>query len=471
MAQQVLPVFSEPGAPDFHPILELHRGHDGYVSFGRKVGDQAEWENLFSIKASKLESYFPQLLPTFESDSYYSINGMYRADRGISPHARELGLQLPRARCDGTSVRWITSCFADIDCHKLGIDLGTALGTVVSAQDAGIIPPASMLSRSGRGLWVFWFLRSDEDDGPLRAWPEKIRTWANIQCEVTRLFARIGSDAGARDAARVTRIPGSINPKSGNRVAYWIQAAPNGKPYVYALPELADALNVKIPTRHRDLTAMDAMLSLRGRKGQRGRWVKARRNFELLWELRGRFAEGTRNNAVFVYASILRSQKLDENVVWSECTRLFSAGIADGKNPFTFVDLKAALEKAIGFRFGGVKNQTIADKLDVTPEEAAVLDNWPPASRFNTGVTEEEADQLSRSDTQQRRRGLLLTKLAELKADGVTVPPLRDLADWLSDQGLPTSAATVTADLKALNIKNPRKRKRRAQSRQRKFLK
>lgn len=474
MAQQVLPVFSEPHAPDFSPIVQLHRGHDGFVSFGRKIGQEREWEHLFSIKAGELESYFPQLLPTFDTDSYYSINGMYRADRGISPHARKLGLDLPRARCDGQTVRWITSCFADIDCHKLGIDLGTALGTVVNAQDSGAIPPASMLCRSGRGLWVFWFLRSDDDSsGPVRAWEEKIRLWANIQCEVTRMFAAIGADAGSRDVARVTRIPGSINPKSGHRVAYWIQAAADGKPFVYTLPSLATAFNVKIPTRHAAVTALDDKLKkdrAKGHKGQRGRWIKARRNFEVLWELRGAFAEGTRNNAAFLYASILKSQKLDEDVVWCECTRLFNTGMARGKNLFTMVDLKAAIKKAKRFPFAGVRNQTIADKLDVTPEEAAVLDNWPPASRFQTGLVEGEADKLSRGEKKQRRRGLLQSKVAELKADGQVVPPLRDLAAWLTDQGLPTVACTVTEDLKALGIKNPRKPCRRAKSRQRKFL-
>lgn len=467
MAQQVLPVFVDQGGPDFRPIVHLHRGHDGYVSFGRKQDDA--WEDLFSIKARELESYFPQLLPTFETDSYFSINGMYRGGHGVSRHATELGL--PRAYRKNDGVRWITSCFVDLDCHALGIDVGTAVGHVVNLQDDGVIPPASMLSRSGRGLWAFWFLRSDDQDNePVRAWSEKIRLWCNIQCAITRVFGDIGADPN-RDAARVTRIPGSINSKSGKRVDHWIQTASNGKPFVYKLGDLAAELNVHLPTRHSAVTAVNAVLSQRGRKGQRGRWIKARSNFESLWELRGTFGEGTRNNAIFVYAMILRSQKLDESDVWAECNRLFADGMATGSQPFTWLDFEAAMKQSVGYKFGGMKNQTIADMLVVTPEEAAVLDNWPPASRFNAVATVAEVEKLSRTERAQRRQGLLLKKLAELKAAGVTVPPLRDLAAWLTDQGFEAAAATVTSDLKALKIENPRKRKRRATSRQRKFLK
>lgn len=467
MAQQVLPTFTAPNSPDFRPIVQLHRGHDGYVSFHRKAGDQ--WENLFSIKARELDTYFPQLLPTFETDSYFSVNGMFRGGHGVSPHAAELGL--PRAHRNNDSIRWITSCFVDLDCHALGIDVGTAVGTIINAQDAGTIPPASMLCRSGRGLWVFWFLQSDDENKaePVAAFPEKIRTWCNVQCAVTRLFSTIGADAAARDVSRVTRIPGSINSKSGRRVAYWIQGDDNGHPFVYTLNSLARAFQVQLPTRHAAVTQAHAKLSARGRKGQAGRWLKARSNFERLWELRGTFPQGTRNNAIFVYATILRSQKLDDDVVWAECSRLF-ADLAVGDHPYTMADFDQAMKSSVGFRFGGVKNQTIADMLDVSPDEAAVLDNWPPASRFKAVVSDGEADKLSRSELQQRRRGLLLSKLAELKANGVTVPPLRDLAAWLSDQGLPTVACTVAGDLAALGIKNPRKPKRRAKSRQRKFL-
>jgi hypothetical protein len=123
-----------------------------------------------------------------------------------------------------------------------------------------------------------------------------------------------------------------------------------------------------------------------------------------------------------------------------------------------------------GSGFGGIKNQTIADKLDVTPEESSMLDNWPPASRFQQPVTTTEMAELGRREIQNRRQGLLKSKLAELS----TVPPIRDLAAWLESQGLPCSPQTVMTDLKTLGIANPRseavKRKKRAATRQRKFL-
>jgi len=53
-----------------------------------------------------------------------------------------------------------------MDCHKLGIDTGTAIGSIIRAQDDGIIPPASVLIRSGRGVWAIWLLNGRDYKAP-----------------------------------------------------------------------------------------------------------------------------------------------------------------------------------------------------------------------------------------------------------------------------------------------------------------
>ena len=472
------PLFEALDGPDVRPLVYLHRGHDGFVSFARKVNDGADFENLFSIKAADLEECFPQLLPTFETDSYFSINGMFRPGHGVSKHSPQ-DLPLVNSHRNADSVRYLTAAFVDIDCTKLGIDVGQAIAEVVRNQDAGTIPPASMLTRSGRGLWCFWFLRDDDHQRkPAPAFPEKVRLWANIQRKIGDTFNFIGADAAARDVARITRIPGSVNTKANLRVDYWIQAGKNAKPFIYTLSELAAALDVQLPTRHPAVSAQHAKLSERGRKGQAGRWIKARRNFETLWELRGTFKIGTRNNALFLYASILRSQHLEEDVVWSECYRLathlegcsLAQSLDRSLELFSTKDFTAAVTAGKGYnragRFGGMTNQTISDLLNVSPEEAAVLDGWPPASCYQVGVSTAEADQLGRKDRAAHRQRLIRTKVAELGK----VPPIRALAAWLDSQGLPTVPATVTADLKALNLHSPRKKKRRARKTQRKLF-
>lgn len=463
MTQQQLPRFEEPEQPDLRPILQLHRRHDGWITFHRKHPETGEHEDLFSIEARKLDGYFPQLLPVFERDSYFSVHGFYRGGFGVANNSPP-GLNLKRAERKAESIRWLTCCFADLDCHNLGIDVGTAVGAVISAQDAGVIPPASMLTRSGRGLWCFWFLCAEDNSrSPQRAWPEDVRLWCNVQRAIGDTFAAVGADAQSRDVSRITRIAGSVNSKAEARVSYWLQADSKGRPFVYQLEDLAAGLHVQLPQRHRAVDGHVAKLSERGRKGQRGRWLKARSNFERLWELRGAFKRGTRNNAVIAYVSILRSQRMPEDVVRSEVFRLFCDLERDSKHPYTLAQVESAL-KTFGRTpgFGGLRNQTIADWLDVTPEESAVLDGWPCASRFGKPVA--AADQLSRSEKQVRRRALIQQRVRDL---GGRVPTWEELAAWLESKGLPCAPATVGADLTALKIENPRSQKRRKRKRAR----
>lgn len=479
MSKQPLFEFEELDRPDVTPLVALHRGHDGWITFHAiDNGSPNGFKNIGSVRASELEGVFPQMMPAIDVDSYFSVNGMFRAGHGTSPAIPEL--KLPNAHRDKESIRWLTACYADLDCHKLGIDVADAIASVVRAQDEGLIPPASMLTRSGRGVWVWWFLRGENHERlPQRTFRQgdEIRLYCNVQQRINSLLAAIGADAGATDTARITRIPGSINSKSGVRVKYWIQSAERGKPFLYTLKELATAFDVELPTRHPAVESKRAELSIRGRKGQAGRWVKARDQFELLVEKRGRFQHGTRNNAIYIYAIILRSQKLDDDVVWDECLRLYKNHVDQTGEPFTLKDMKAAFKAGKGFncrgRFGGMRNQKIADMLDVTPEESALFtpinpkNPWPCASRFQSKVTSAEAEKLSRPEKAKRRRGLIQAKVAEL--DGV-VPSLRKIVEWLDEQGLSTVEATVRDDLKALNLHVPRKPKRRARKSSRKLF-
>lgn len=496
MAQNLLPQFSDYNAPNVGPILQLHRGRDGFVQFSRRAED-GNWEEMGTIKADELNGMFPQLAPELDRDTYFSVNGYWRP----SPYksTRDYGgLTLSPPNSDIKDLRWLNACFADLDVGRENSEIPTkrmtvadAVAGIIQLEDEGVIPPPSMIARSGQGVWVFWLLRdSDKEHLPVRAYPDKLRLWVNIQAKLSALLAALAADVGSRDAIRVTRVPGSINTKVGRRSNYWIPLGADGKGHSYTLREMADLLQVCLPQAHPAVDAKKKALSARGIKGQQGRWKHARSNFELLWETRRTFKEGTRNFAVFIYASILRSQRLEEDVVWYECQRLYeSLERGPGTKPFTVKDFNKVMSASKGFSFrgrgatqytlkgsgfGGIKNRTIADLLDVTPEESAMLHNWPPASRFAQPPTAAEAGELGRREAQDRRQGLLKRKHDDLDAQGIKLPSIRDLAAWLETMGLPCSPQTVAQDLKTLGIVNPRsesaKRKKRAATRQRKFI-
>jgi hypothetical protein len=78
---------------------------------------------------------------------------------------------------------------ADIDFYKLGLSLGQAVGSILDAQEQGVVPPASLLMSSGRGVWAFWLLVGEGSEPFLRAWPENVELYRRVQSRITEVFA------------------------------------------------------------------------------------------------------------------------------------------------------------------------------------------------------------------------------------------------------------------------------------------
>jgi hypothetical protein len=209
----------EPAGPHVRAIIEIHRGSDGYVTFHRKRGDKLE--NLGSVRAAELATMFPEFAAELERDSYFSVNSFYRPERFGNCLA---GLRPAYRKAKG--ARHLNACFVDIDFHDQpgSFDFGYHFGQIITLQDRRMIPPASLVTRSGRGLWLFWLLADPRNPMiPPRAFAEQLLAYDAVQRE---LIQRTGADA-ASDVARITRVPGSINSKTflgdPDRVAMWTQ--------------------------------------------------------------------------------------------------------------------------------------------------------------------------------------------------------------------------------------------------------
>jgi hypothetical protein len=458
--EQLINGFVIPTRPDVAPVQAIHRGHDGFITFHRKEKDGA-FKNLFAIRAAEIEAYFPQVLNELLTDSYFSLNGYWGIDRrkGVAEFPEPYKHRVRRLR---ENLRCLTSCYVDLDCYKRGISTGTAIGMVIDLQDAGRLPPASLLMRSGRGVWCVWMLRDRQfPDSPQRAFHDQLATWYAVQREFGVRTAEIGYDAASSDAARVTRVPGSVHSQSQLPVSYWFQTSANGSPYVYTLAELMASLGIvsKRPSRlvikhERKVARAGCARSLRG---WNARWIKARRQFLQLWNMRGTFAEGTRNSALFVYAVILHFQRLERDVIADELWRLFADLQQPPKaaQPYMRGELHAVFRSTTTPKRynGGIRNQTIADLLRVTPEEAAHLESWPAASVFRALPVVKQ--------TQRERARLRLLELNRLLNQRGDVPTLAFLRACLVEVGLDATERTIANDLARLGVTNPRSRTRR----------
>jgi len=246
-------------ALDVDVILQIHR-EPGYVSFVRKrdpalpalldkYGRPKEFENLCSIPVEDLRTMFRPIARWLTHDSYFTVNTYYRA----APYKNAV-TGLPDVWRQERCLKWLTACYADIDCGRPDSDdplqrltWTQAFGQVEHLMDAGELPQASLMAHSGRGIYLFWLLRDVNDPAKLpRAYPNKITRYKAINRALhDRLRSHLLPADPIFDAARVLRTPGSVHRGAHRRCVYWIRKDVNGRGFDFTLPELSEW--VKLP--------------------------------------------------------------------------------------------------------------------------------------------------------------------------------------------------------------------------------
>ena len=451
-------LFSESDGPDVQPIELLHRKHDGEVHFARKVGD--DWQPQFNLPANQLPELFHFVVKRCAMDGYFSIHGMLASRRGRS----KVEPDLPAPVRSGAMLRWLTAAFVDIDIYNLQGDwtVGKAVGKVIELQDAGLLPPASMIVRSGRGIWLLWILHDEiKTTKPVRAWPEKVEAWQRVQRELARLLANnlLPPDANARDVARVMRVPGSINGKVGLPVTYWVQHDASGEPFSYTLDGLATMLGVKPSRKMRaaNTRVVDPVRSEAGRKGKRTLAAKRLRMIEDLATLRGGFQQGHRHHAAWLYATFLQQS----------CDTVNGVLVDDAG---AIVDVRDRVEAFIRDRCdrGTDKvnandvictatdkhrkwsDEAIIERLQITDDEAKRI-GFPTLTEARD--KREAADKrTTRTDRAVHRQELVCWFILNFaKLHHGELPTLRDIEGWLSsEREVSVKPSTVMRDWDAL---------------------
>jgi len=436
-----------PGRPDLTTINALHRGSDAFVTFHTNLG--GKWRTIGSLRASDISGAFPEILEDLLRDSYHSINAFYRKG------TRKTG-----------DLRYLTACYADIDVHDKGLDATRAIvakmaGDIVELQVRGALPYTSSMVLSGRGVWLFWVLYDAKDASkPQPAYPEKRHFYARIQRAINERLASIGADAGATDAARVTRVPGSVNTAAGDfRVSYSLQFNDAGKVFAYTLDELAEWFTVKPPEFYNAATAQAFSEAEREKKrsGHRALWQRRLRELEVLRVLRGGFRDGTRNHAALLFAVTLTKNKAAAGDVLAEVGKLGEECLdARGERPCPLTDDEVAGAVRSRFACPQLTDATISDWLDVTPDEAAALEKLRPASRFlPEGERVQERQPSKQAQEREERRAVIAGQVNERRC----VPKLEDMQELLRQCGIAASPETIRRDYNALGVRNPRRHK------------
>jgi hypothetical protein len=336
-------------------------------------------------------------------------------------------------------ARYLNACFIDIDFHdQTGpFDFGHHFGQVITLQDQKVIPPASLVMRSGRGIWLFWLLADSKIASlPPRAFPEHMLAYNDIELELTR---RTNADKVAHDVARITRVPGSINSKAGDtmRVMFWRQYDATGRAYVYTLESLAGFLGIELPQLRRRSNVPESRpeASARGLKGWQALWRHRFDDFQSLREMRGGFSEGCRNRAAYIFGVILRGNGITDSVVGQQLTKFGS----DCLPPLTASEIGGAIQQS-KYNRGKIRDSTIADYLKVTPEEAQYVPRWADRRALpEIGCSDMKLKYLQRADHRRQAIREILDLLGR-------VPSCREMAVLLRQRGIQISHVQVSRD-------------------------
>jgi hypothetical protein len=435
------------GAVHCRAIRVIHRANDGYVTLHRKavVGTKERWIDIGSVEVFNLLSKSPELAAELAVDSYFSINSPYRTapwriERTGLPHpARQRG-----------DFRWLNACYADLDCHRIGLSDDAALLAVMQMVDRGELLQPSIVVRSGRGAWLLWLLVDEKDRSiPQRAWPEKIEAYCRIQRAIVRRLANLGADRACVDVSRVMRVPGSLNTKASSgsqRVKFSEQASACGERIAYTLSEMASAVGVRskktsvLPTPQPNCRQWPTSTRNHSSAGLRVRWQNALADFETLRHLRSGFRKGCRTTSVLLYAYLLNRNGLTGQQVQSAVLTL----AAECQPPLEVGKALRTMNDACKLKWP-IRHATLARKLVVTDQEREHLTHWFPPARTSC------------RERITRRHALILSLVGNMG----NVPSQRGMAKLLASNGVSVTARQVGRDYHMLQLQSCRGRQSR----------
>lgn len=232
----------------------------------------------------------PALVDCFlDGDSYISLH-RFHGGRKISRLAALNGL------------------FLDLDVDRLPAGAGRNVGSwsldILMRLVSLNLPEPSVLLSTGRGLAAIWLI------DPLP--PQALPRWQAAQKALIDLFRCLGADPSCSDAARVTRLPGSLNTKSQTEAEII-----GGNLERSGFDQLADDIFIAAgrPTREQ-LSLRQKHRKKRGEKKLSGglavrpRFEAVKRDLErlrLFWG--GQVPEGIRNTWLHLYATCLSHLK------------------------------------------------------------------------------------------------------------------------------------------------------------------
>jgi hypothetical protein len=404
-----------------------------------------------------LAARFPAVRDRLQTDSYFTINAFLRL-RKEGPKGEAYGYPLNKT----TNLRYLCACYADIDFDRLkNLTFRRTLKEVFAYLRAKTIPPLSALVNSGRGLWLLWYIRDEENPSMAQSVsPEKIESYGRVQRAIIDALADVGVDP-VKDPTRYMRVPGSLNATCERSVRWLVFRNPEGAIIAYKLKELEAFFGVTEPKRAvpviltrdktpspgrlRDLDALqkgplrdiEAMRDKTANPNMRHGWdalhLRRMRDFDLLRFLRGGFSRGCRNHAALIYAWLLRYTGAAKDQAAREVARLG----AECRPTLSRSECDAAIRSAYNTKRWKMTERIFVDWLRITPEESAMLQSQR--------VIRSVAPPINKVDARHDAIREIIAKMRH-------TPSCREMAEALTAKGFSVGKSQVAKDFKTIGV-------------------
>jgi hypothetical protein len=321
-----------------------------------------------------------------------------------------------------------------------------------------------MTAQSGRGLYVLWLLRDDDDENA----PVTFRTQKTFE-EQKALYKLINKAIYERldclaadklcDASRLLRVPGTRHSVTGKPCLYRVSFDGDGKLVTYTLRELAAAFGVAVtqsslPRDLRDWQANENPINPKKANGAKALATARAHDLVILEQWREGWQKGNRRFALRLYAQFLRSAGTlhadalqSVEIMAQNCQPPYPSDASDQP-------LNALVSEVWREQFATPRQENLAKWLQVTADEARALelekiipteiaDERRPAKGGNRATAKAERRQAI--ETLIQVRGMLSE---------------REFARELQAQGMDASNATIHRDLIALGFQDTGTRKK-----------
>jgi AraC-like DNA-binding protein len=355
-----------------------------------------------------------------------------------------LSMQRFRGRRRVAHLLSMGSLYADLDYYRLpellGLDPRRVLDLALAALGRASMPPPTLAIYSGRGLYLLWL----HSPIPRSALPR----WTACQHELYEVLRPLGADRAALDAARVLRVVGTLHGETGVMVEALTSASE-----VQNFDQLADEILPLARAKLRDIRIQRALRATRTAQErpqappegftQATLWEARLTDLQKLRELRwfGQPMPDYRDRWMFV-AGVGMSWLAVPPVLRRELYAL-AAEIGGWTEAQARSKLSAVMSRAHAAARGErvewaglecdpryrLKNQTIIELLEITPEEERELKTIISDEERRRRDRERKNPEMTRREyeTSAAKRRVQARRMA---VDGLTRQQIADALGW-----------------------------------------